>query len=421
VSNEQPRAWYRAKAPAEVVRDALAMASRKRREGCEPCVDAYLSLARKHGAHEEQIAEALQPTRPAPQCNSATTVGHVPNGDQMTSSQRKRVLSGITATGRLHIGNYIGAISLWAENQDQYENFLFVADLHALTIPEAIAGTRLRSRVEEIFALYIACGIDPEKSTIFVQSDVPEHAELGWLMTCAAPVSWLERSTQFKTKGKVANVDAGVGAGLLCYPALMAADILMYDADYVPVGEDQQQHIEISREIARRFNSLFGNTFKIPEPLIRKSGSRIMGLDDPTAKMSKSLAERQPGHAVALLDPPAQARKAIMRAVTDSQPAVDFADDLAPGVDNLLTIFECLTRTTRDQTKERFDGVTYGPIKTAVADVVTDRLTTIQSRYQEITGDRAQLAKLLAHGADKAQTLASAKLAEAYRACGLRS
>jgi tryptophanyl-tRNA synthetase len=339
----------------------------------------------------------------------------------MTSPGRKRVLSGITATGRLHIGNYIGAISLWAENQDQYENFLFVADLHALTIPEAVAGTSLRARAEEIFALYIACGIDPEQSTLFVQSDVHEHAELGWLMTCATPVSWLERSTQFKTKGKIADVDAGVGAGLLCYPALQAADILLYDADYVPVGEDQQQHVEMSRDIARRFNALFGNTFRIPDALIRKSGSRIMGLDDPAAKMSKSLAERQAGHAVALLDPPDQARRVIMRAVTDSQPAVDFGAGLAPGVDNLLTILECLTRTSRAQSQERFDGARYGALKTAVADVVVDLLTDIQGRYREVADDRAQLAKLLAHGADRARSIAAGKLAQAYRACGLRS
>jgi len=339
----------------------------------------------------------------------------------MTSPGRKRVLSGITATGRLHIGNYIGAISMWAENQDQYENFLFVADLHALTIPEAVVGANLRARVEEIFALYVACGIDPEKSTLFVQSDVHQHAELGWLMTCATPVSWLERSTQFKTKGKIADVSAGVGAGLLCYPALQAADILLYDADYVPVGEDQQQHVEMSRDIAKRFNALFGSTFKIPDVLIRKSGSRIMGLDDPTAKMSKSLAERQAGHAVALLDPPDQARKAIMRAVTDSQPAVDFEAGLAPGVDNLLTILECLTGTTRGQSQGHFDGARYGVLKAAVADVVVGRLSDIQDRYREITGDRAQLAKLLAHGAERARAVAAGTLARAYHACGLRS
>jgi len=339
----------------------------------------------------------------------------------MTSPPTKRVLSGITATGRLHIGNYIGAISLWADNQDQYDNFLFVADLHALTIPEAIAGTDLRMRVEEIFALYIACGIDPEQSTLFVQSEVPEHAELAWLMTCVTPVSWLERSTQFKAKGKIAAVDVGVGAGLLCYPSLQAADILLYDADCVPVGEDQQQHVEISRDIAKRFNALFGNTFKVPDTLVRKSGGRIMGLDDPTAKMSKSLAERQPGHAVSLLDPPDQARKAIMRAVTDSQPSVDFAAGLAPGVDNLLTILECLTSTTRAQSERDFDGTQYGVLKRAVADVVADRLISIQARYHEITDDRAQLAKLLTSGAERARAIAAEKLAQAYRACGLRA
>lgn len=338
----------------------------------------------------------------------------------MASPGKKRVLSGITATGRLHIGNYIGAISLWAENQDEYENFLFVADLHALTIPEAIRANNLRTRVEEIFALYIACGIDPEKSTLFIQSEVPEHAELGWLMTCTTPISWLERSTQFKTKGKIADVNAGVGAGLLCYPSLQAADILLYDADYVPVGEDQQQHVEISRDIAKRFNALFGNTLKVPEALIRKSGGRIMGLDDPVAKMSKSLAERQPGHAITLLDPPKQTRKAIMRAVTDSRPAVDFAAGLAPGVDNLLTILECLTGTTREQSQEHFDGAQYGMLKNAVADVVMDRLTEIQRRYHEIVDDRGHLNKLLAQGADRARSVAADKLAQAYRACGLR-
>ncbi len=332
----------------------------------------------------------------------------------------KRVLSGVTATGRLHIGNYIGAISLWAENQDQYENFLFVADLHALTIPEDVAGIDLRARVEEIFALYIACGIDPERSTLFVQSDVREHSELAWLMTCVTPVPWLERSTQFKTKGKIAGVDAGVGAGLLTYPCLQAADILLYDADFVPVGEDQRQHVEMSRDIAKRFNALFGETFKVPGTLIRASGSRIMGLDDPSAKMSKSLAERQPGHAIGLLDPPGQARRAIMRAVTDSRPAVDFGQDLSPGVENLLTIWECVTGAAREKSREQFDGAQYGMLKAAVADVVTDLLAGIQRRYHEVADDRGQLDKLLSQGAQRARAVAAPRLAQAYRACGLR-
>ncbi|WP_433714038.1 tryptophan--tRNA ligase [Nocardia sp. CA-084685] len=339
----------------------------------------------------------------------------------MAAQAKKRVLSGITATGRLHIGNYIGAISQWVDNQAVYENLLFVADLHALTIPQAVAGQDLRARVEEIFALYLACGIDPEQSTLFVQSDIVEHAELGWIMTCTTPVSWLERMTQFKTKGKIADVDTGVGAGLLCYPALQAADILLYDPDLVPVGEDQKQHVEITRDIAKRFNTLFGDTFKIPDVVIRQAGGRIMGLDDPTAKMSKSTAERAPGHAIGLLDPLDKARKSIMRAVTDSNSGVDFATELAPGVTNLLTIFECFTGTSRDQSAARFDGAGYGKLKSDVADAVIGRLTEIQQRYREITDDRDQLNKLLTQGAERARSIAGPKLAQAYRATGLRS
>ncbi|WP_369801778.1 tryptophan--tRNA ligase [Nocardia sp. BMG51109] len=340
--------------------------------------------------------------------------------EPMTAAGKKRVLSGITATGRLHIGNYIGAINQWADNQSEYENFLFVADLHALTIPEAVAGKNLRARVEEIFALYLACGIDPEQSTLFVQSDVAEHAELTWLLTCVTPVSWLERMTQFKTKGKVADVDAGVGAGLLCYPALQAADILLYDPDLVPVGEDQKQHVEITRDISQRFNAMYGETFKLPDVMIPKSGGRIMGLDDPTAKMSKSTAEKSPGHAIGLLDPIGQARKSIMRAVTDSKSGVDFSDELAPGVTNLLTIFECFTGTTRDESRERFDGAGYGVLKGAVADAVTERLGDIQRRYHDIADDRTHLNKLLTQGAERARNLAADKLSQAYRAAGLR-
>jgi tryptophanyl-tRNA synthetase len=335
----------------------------------------------------------------------------------MVETQRPRVVSGIQASGRLHIGNYIGAISLWVENQKKYENYLFVADLHSLTVPEAVDPTKLRERVEEIFAIYIACGIDPTETTLFVQSEVPEHAELGWILTCTTPVGWLERSTQYKTKGGDA---ASTGAGLLCYPSLQAADILLYDADVVPVGDDQQQHVEITRSIARRFNSIFGETFTVPEALVRTSGSRIMGLDDPTAKMSKSVAEQRPGHAIGLLDPPNQVRKALMRSVTDSRPAVDFTAGLAPGVDNLLTIYEALNGTDRAHSRDLFDGVQYGKLKTAVLDVVLDRLGTIQERYHGIMDDPAALNDLLARGAEQARDVASPKVAAAYQAVGLR-
>jgi len=329
----------------------------------------------------------------------------------------RRVVSGIQASGRLHIGNYIGAISMWAENQDQYENFLFVADLHALTVPEDVRAGELRLRVEEIFGLYVACGIDPKRTTLFVQSEVPQHAELGWLLTCVTPVSWLERMTQYKSKG---SDKTSVGAGLLCYPALQAADILLYDADVVPVGDDQLQHVEITREIARRFNALFGDTLTVPDQMIRTSGSRIMGLDEPTAKMSKSLAEQRAGHAIGLLDPPEVVRKAVMRAVTDSRPAVDFGADLAPGIDNLLVIYESLTGTDRAASMTTFDGAGYGTVKKAVVDVVNDRLAAIQTRFSEITDDRRELTRLLAEGCDHARALAVDKLAQCYRATGLR-
>lgn len=335
----------------------------------------------------------------------------------MSTSSRPRVLSGIQATGRLHIGNYIGAISLWADNQDKYENFLFVADLHALTVPEAVKPAELRRRVEEIFALYIACGIDPERSTLFVQSEVPQHVDLGWLMTCVTPVSWLERSTQYKTKGS----SQSVGAGLLCYPSLQAADILLYDADAVPVGEDQQQHVEMTRSIAKRFNGIFGDTFTVPELLMRKSGNRIMGLDDPTAKMSKSTAGTTPGHAIGLLDQPGQVKKAVMRAVTDSGSAVNFEVEHAPGIDNLLTIYEVMSGTTRADSQREFDGVGYGKLKTAVVEVVNDRLGPLQAKYHHILDDRSYLEKLLRQGSDQARSVAEVKLAAAYKAVGLRA
>ncbi|MGH3871616.1 MAG: tryptophan--tRNA ligase [Pseudonocardiaceae bacterium] len=329
---------------------------------------------------------------------------------------KPRVLSGIQASGRLHIGNYIGAVSLWAENQAQYENFLFVADLHALTVPESVDPKILRARVEEVFALYLACGIDPEQSTLFVQSEVPQHAELGWLLTCATPVSWLERATQYKVKGSSENASAG----LLCYPSLQAADILLYDADAVPVGDDQRQHVEITRSIGRRFNSLFGKILKIPELLVRASGSRIMGLDDATAKMSKSTAEKQSGHAIGLLDTPSQARKKIMRAQTDSGSAVDFTSDLGPGVENLLVMYEALTGSNRGQSVTIFDGVQYGNLKKQVAEVVIETLEGIQRSYKEIVDDRARLDKLLTLGSERARQVAAAKLAQCYEAVGLR-
>src|SRR5258708_11365984 len=235
-------------------------------------------------------------------------------------TKKATVLSGIQATGNLHIGNYIGALSLWVENQDRYNNLFCIANLHALTIPESVKPDYLLRKSREIAALMLACGIDPQRSIVFRQSDVPAHAYLAWIFDCCAPVGWLERMTQYKVKA--ASMESPSG-GLLTYPVLQAADILIYKADYVPVGDDQRQHIELTRDIAQRFNHLYGECFPLPEILLRTSGTRIMGLDNPTIKMSKSIAATRPGHAIGLLDSPDTVRKTVMAAVTDSRREVD--------------------------------------------------------------------------------------------------
>src|SRR5437868_3842019 len=248
---------------------------------------------------------------------------------------RARVLSGIQPSGNLHIGNYLGALLNWVKIQNDYECIFCIVDLHAITLYQDPA--ELRAKTQEIAALYLAAGIDPKVCSIMVQSAVPAHAELAWMLTCVTPVGWLERMTQYKAK---AAKQESVGDGLLQYPVLMAADILLYQAAIVPVGEDQAQHLELTRDIAQRFNSLYGDTFVMPATSLPSVGARIMGLDDPTVKMSKSATAA--GHAVALLDPPAKIRKTIMRATTDSNPAVDF-EALGPGVANLLGIFQAFS------------------------------------------------------------------------------
>ena len=326
-----------------------------------------------------------------------------------------RVLSGITATGKLTIGNYIGALSVWTASQDQYENYFFIADLHALTIPEAIRADALRERMREIAALYLACGLDPAKSVLFRQSQVPAHATLGWILDCVTPIGWLERMTQYKSKSEAATPSAG----LFTYPALMAADILLYQADFVPVGDDQRQHIEITRDIAQRFNRLFGDAFRMPAPMIRASGARIMGLDDPTIKMSKSLAETREGHAIALLDPPEKIKRAIMRAVTDSGTEIR-PDALGAGIDNLLTLYEVMAGSTREATMSRFAGQRYGALKQAVLDAVLARLVPIQQRYQAIRADAAALDRTLADGAARAAAVAQRTLDRVFELTGLK-
>src|SRR5579862_1603304 len=248
---------------------------------------------------------------------------------------KARVFSGVQPTGNLHIGNYLGALKNWVEIQGNYESIFGIVDLHAITVYQEPG--ELRAKILEIAALFLAAGIDPKQSTIMVQSSVPEHAELAWMLTCVTPVGWLERMTQYKAKSQAQET---VGDGLLQYPVLMAADILIYQAAIVPVGDDQAQHLELARDIAQRFNSLYGETFVMPETRLPSIGARVMGLDEPDKKMSKSAAGS--GHAVSLLDPPEVIRKKILRATTDSNPAVDF-EKLGQGVANLLTIFQAFT------------------------------------------------------------------------------
>lgn len=331
---------------------------------------------------------------------------------------KPRVLSGVQPTGKLHLGNYIGALSQWAEDLETYESFFCVVDLHALTIPEAVDADELYAKAREVAGLYIASGVDPERATLFIQSHVRAHSELMWILNCVTPLGWLQRMTQFKSKsGQVESI----GSGLLCYPVLQAADILLYDADFVPVGEDQKQHIELTRDIAQRFNHLFGEALKLPAPKIRQSGAgaRIMGFDDPEQKMSKSRAMVSSGHAVGLLDPPEAIRKTIMRAVTDTGNEVRF-DHASPGVLNLLQIYQVLTGESRPAIESRFEGKGYGNLKKHVVEVVVEALEPVQRRYAEISEDAGYLDQVLAQGAERAAEVADAVLLRCQERTGLR-
>jgi len=319
---------------------------------------------------------------------------------------KKRVLSGIQPTGSLHLGNYLGAIKHWVEGQGVKENYICIVDLHAITVyqdPDA-----LRQSARRTAALLIACGIDPDRSTLFVQSHVRAHAEACWLLTCVTPLGWLERMTQFKDKS---GKQETVGAGLLTYPVLQAVDILLYDPDEVPVGQDQKQHVELTRDIAQRFNSLYGETFKLPEPMIPKVAARVMGLDDPTEKMSKSSTGS--GHAVGLDDEDAQIVKTFKRSVTDSGREIAFSGEPEKaGVNNLLEIYRAVTGKSKEEVLADFgDARGYGDLKTRVAEVVVETLSPIRSRYRELVEDTAELDRLMALGADRAAERAEAKLA----------
>lgn len=335
----------------------------------------------------------------------------------MTDSKRKRVLSGIQPSGNLTIGNYIGAIRQWVQYQDQFDAYYCVVDLHAMTVDYDYTALAAKSR--EVAALYIACGIDPATNVIFIQSHLTEHSELAWLLTCNTPLGWLHRMTQFKDKS-AKQEESSVSTGLLTYPILMAADILLYHAEVVPVGDDQKQHLEFTRDLAQRFNHRFGaDVFTIPSVMTPPAGARVMGLDNPTAKMSKS--ESNQYHAVYLLDDLDTARKKVMRAVTDSGREILFSDDPErAGVNNLLTIYQALTGQTREEIETHFSTARgYGDLKKAVAEVVVETLRPIQARYQELTSDIGELDNLLKENADKARAVAQPTLQSVREAMGL--
>lgn len=332
-------------------------------------------------------------------------------GARESSEVTKRVFSGVQPSGNLTIGNYLGALKQFVNLQHEAEAFYCVVDLHALTVPQDPEELRKRSR--EIAQLYLACGVDPAKATIFIQSHVKEHAELGWLLQCVSYMGELNRMTQYKDKSEGKSA---VSVGLFTYPVLMAADILLYDTTHVPVGDDQKQHIELTRDIAERFNGRFGDTFVIPEPQIQEFGARIMALDEPTKKMSKS-AENE-GSRVAILEDPAVFKKKIMRAVTDTDNEIRYDEENKPGVSNLLTLYSLFSNESIDNVVARFQGEGYGTLKKALVEEMTDKLGAIQKRYNELN-DVTELDRILAAGAEKARVIAEQTVNRVKDAMGL--
>jgi len=324
------------------------------------------------------------------------------------------VFSGAQPSGELSIGNYMGALRQWVSMQDDYECIYCIVDLHAITVRQD--PVQLRKATLDTLALYLACGIDPQKSTIFVQSHVPEHTQLGWVLNCYTQFGELSRMTQFKDKS--ARYSENITAGLFTYPSLMAADILLYQTNQVPVGEDQKQHLELSRDIAHRFNNLYGNVFAIPEPFIPKSGARVMSLQDPTKKMSKSDDNRN--NVIGLLEDPKSVTKKIKRAMTDSEepPVIRYDQKAKPGVSNLLDILSGVTGKSIPELEAEFTGQMYGHLKGAVADAVSGMLTDLQARYHHFRNDEALLQQIMREGAEKARARAQLTLKKAYEAVG---
>ena len=332
--------------------------------------------------------------------------------DMENATAKKVMLSGIQPSGDLHLGNYLGAVKNWAALADEFDCYYFMADLHSITVRQNPAELRRRSVAQ--LAQYIACGLDPEKNTLFIQSHVHEHAELGWILNCYTMFGELSRMTQFKDKC-AKNAD-NINGGLFTYPALMAADILLYQADFVPVGEDQKQHCELTRDIAMRFNNIYGETFKVPEPYIPKVGARIMSLGNPTSKMSKS----DPQGCVFLMDKPEEIARKFKRAVTDSdtENCVRYAPEEKPGVANLMSIYSSVTGKSFPEIEKEFEGKGYGVFKPAVGEAVIETLRPVREEAERMLADKAYLQQVYTEGAQKASYIARKTLRKVYKRIG---
>ncbi len=328
------------------------------------------------------------------------------------SAPKKRMLSGIQPSGDLHLGNYLGAIKNWGARSDQYECFYFMADLHTITVRQTPAD--LRRRTLEQLAQYIACGLDPQKNTLFIQSHVHQHAELGWLLNCYTMFGELSRMTQFKDKSS--KHAENVNGGLFTYPALMAADILLYQPDLVPVGHDQKQHCELTRDVAKRFNGIYGDVFKVPEPYIPETGARIMSLNAPDSKMSKSMPEG----CVFLMERPEDIQRKFKRAVTDSdtENCVRFDPENKPGVANLMSIYSAVTGLSFHQIEDEFAGKGYGAFKPVVGDAVIEHLRPIREEASKLLKDKAYLEGVYRDGAQRASYVAEKTLRKVYKKVG---
>lgn len=321
------------------------------------------------------------------------------------------LLSGVQPSGVLHIGNYLGAIRQWADLQQDYQVFAMIADLHAITVPQE--PEELRKKTLEIATLLVACGIDPEKSVIFVQSHIPAHAELAWILNTITPLGELERMTQFKDKKEK---QAETYAGLFNYPVLMAADILLYQTDVVPVGEDQEQHIELTRSLARRFNNRFGETFKIPQAIVQKDTARLMGLDDPSKKMSKSAGSAN--NYIALLDTPDEVRRKIKIAVTDSGKEIAYDEGEKPAIANLMRIYAAFSGLSIADIENQYRGKTYADFKNDLTELLVEKLMPLQERYRALSSDTEAVRAMLRAGAERARAVAEKTLRAAQERVG---